>query len=158
MSLAIRSMEWLGPDSLFKRDWLSVCLFTTPQLFSFLFWWDQNPLVRACLVLWLSRCLFHRPGRTDIHDHWAQWRPQKRSSAMHQARLLHSISPASSGPRDPKILPAPFAICQTSFLAEWSWENTSSSERTIILLKGRQTSLSLDMLEQCNADEIFVKW
>jgi len=39
---------------------------------------------------------------------------------------------------------------------EWSQEDTSSSERTIILLKGRQTSLTSDALEQCNANDVFV--
>lgn len=36
-----------------------------------------------------------------------------------------------------QILLTSFAICQTSFLAEWSQDGTSSSERTTTLLKKR---------------------
>lgn len=64
------------------------------------------------------------------HGHWARWRPHTRSSAMHQAKLLHSFSLVSSGPVDPKIMPISFAICRTSFLAE------SGHEKRLLPLRG----------------------
>lgn len=63
------------------------------------------------------------------HDHWAWWRPQTRSSAVHPARLLHSISLASSGPVDPTVLPTSFATCRTRFLAK------SGHKRTLLPLR-----------------------
>ena len=161
MSLAIHSVEWLGPGPLFKRGCLLVCLFTTPHLLSFLVWWYLT--VRASLVLRFSGTA----GASSTGLGTQLFRTWPVGMAETTNKIL-SYAPSQAAPfnltgffrtcgsQDPAHL---FCCMPDKFSGrEWSREDTSSSERAIILLKGRQTSPALDMLEQCNADEIFAKW